>query len=203
MMPQKPRHVVPTCRLISLAVLALLLSPLVLAPPPASAHGGSGAAATREAGPYLVYVYDGEPGAEPNSIRYTLIVRDAETGRPVDGADVRITADSTVTAESASTSVGPITANGVANVYEYTLPDLGEARWKIQATIKAPLGTATTGTFTLHGPRPAAVSKSASDRSESSAAVPWGFWVAPAALVAAVVGLVIVRRRSNPPRTRP
>lgn len=201
MMRWTPRRRVPAYRLSNLAVLALMLGPLLLAGPAALAHGGGGAAVTIEAGAYLVYAYDGEPGTEPDTTRYTLIVRDAKTGNPVDGATVRITGNSTVTAESGSTSVGPVTASGVANVYEYTLPDLGEALWKVRATIEAPQGTASTESFTLHGPQAGPASQDRSDQPESPASVPWGFWTALAAVVVtAVAALVVVRRRSSPPR---
>lgn len=199
MRTQNQRRVTPARRLTRLAMLALVLGSLLPAAPPASAHGGGGAAATIEAGAYLIYAYDGEPGAEPDRIRYTLILRDATTGSPVDGATVRIAGDSTVTAESASTSVGPVTANGVANVYEYTLPDVGEASWQVRATIEAPAGTATTESFTLHGPQAGPASQDRSGQPESAAAVPWWTWTALATVVAtAVAGLVVARRRSTP-----
>ena len=118
----------------------------------------------------MVYVYDGEPGIQSDTIRYTLIVRDAETGSPVDGATVQITGTSTVTADATSKSVGPVTANGVASVYEYALPDPGEAQWKVRAAIQAASGTATTTPFTLHGSK-AAQPSSTADQPATSAAM--------------------------------
>ena len=189
------------CRPGRLAALVAVLGLLVLTAPAAAAHGGGGAAQTIKAGPYLVYVYDGEPGMQPETIRYTLIVRDAETGSPVDGATVQVSGKSTGTTETDSKSVGPVTANGVANVYEYALPDLGETPWKVRATIEAASGTASTKPFTLHGPKAAPPGDRTADRPATSAAVSWLVWLGLAAVLAIVVLTLVavssVRRRPS------
>lgn len=161
----------------------------------ASAHEGGGSATTLDAGPYSISVYDGEPSAEPGKIRYTLIVRDAATGEPVDGATVRVAGRSSVAADSGSRAVGPVVANGVANVYEYALPDPGEAAWRIRATVESAAGTARTAPFTLHGLEPELPAAGRRSPTESGTGpASWPAWLAGGVLVAAAASALMLGR---------
>lgn len=136
------------------AGLACLVVVLLSTGGPALAHEDSAAARTARAGPYQVLAYDGVPGSVADEVDYAVIVQDAE-GRPVDGADVTVTATSTAAAATRpALAVGPISAQAVANVYRFSLPDPGPAAWSVDVAVSSGAGPGST-TVELHAaPRP-------------------------------------------------
>ncbi len=137
------------------AGLACLVVVLLSTGGPALAHEDSAAALTARAGPYQVLAYDGVPGSVADEVDYAVIVQDAE-GRPVDGADVTVTATSTAAAAATRPvpAVGPISAQAVANVYRFSLPDPGPAAWSVDVAVSSGAGPGST-TVELHAaPRP-------------------------------------------------
>ncbi len=156
---------------------------VLLSAAPAGAHEDGAAALTERAGPYQLLAYDGVRGGAADQDDYTVIVQDAD-GRPVDGADVAVSARST-DATAPTSEVGPIAAQGVANVYRFTLPDLGSEAWNVEVTVNAGAGLGTAA-FLLHAP----------DRLSDAVVVLEGdrrpAAVSPLPLVAIVGGAVLV-----------
>lgn len=135
------------------AGLACLVGVLLSTGGPALAHEDSASALTARAGPYQVLAYDGVPGSVADEVDYAVLVQDAE-GRPVDGADVTVTATSTAAATRPVLAVGPISAQAVANVYRFSLPDPGPAAWSVDVAVNSGAGPGST-TVELHAaPRP-------------------------------------------------
>lgn len=135
------------------AGLACLVVVLLSTGGPALAHEDSAAALTARAGPYQVLAYDGVAGSVADEVDYAVIVQDAE-GRPVDGADVTVTATSTAAATRPAPTIGPISAQAVANVYRFSLPDPGPAAWSVDVAVSSSAGPGST-TVELHAaPRP-------------------------------------------------
>lgn len=134
------------------AGLACLVVVLLSTGGPALAHEDSAAALTARAGPYQLLAYDGVAGSVADEVDYAVIVQDAE-GRPVDGADVTVTATSTA-AETPAPAIGPISAQAVANVYRFSLPDPGPAAWSVDVAVSSSAGPGS-ATVELHAaPRP-------------------------------------------------
>ena len=131
------------------AGLACLVLALLATAGPAGAHEDAAAALLERAGPYQLLAYDGVRGGVAAEDDYTVIVQDAE-GRPVDGADVTVSAR-TADASAPTPGVGPIAAQGVANVYRFSLPDLGSSTWNVEVTVSAGAGPGSAA-FVLHAP---------------------------------------------------
>lgn len=119
-----------TARLVALA----LLVPLILGTHtvPALAHGGD-IVFTGTIDGFYVEVTDRvvptQQGGE--GLLYTLTLRDASTGLPVDGADV------SVVASADSTTVGPRAATYFGNQYQVLIPDPGVSSWNVRTTIRS------------------------------------------------------------------
>lgn len=122
------------CRILPLAILLLLLVPAVV-----WAHGGD-LVYQGDAGPYAVEVYllrlrGGEN--QSDSLDYTLSLREAESGRPADGATV------TVAAETSGGTIGPMEATGFTNQYQVILPVEHPGTWTMEVQIEGSAGAAT------------------------------------------------------------
>lgn len=171
---------------------------------PASAHGGGSAIFDGRAGPYQVFAYDGEDTGQPDEVAYTVIVRNASNGAPVDDADVTVSARSTVTADSASQEAGPVTASSVGNVYRYVLPDPGDGRWEVTLTVKSDAGTGAAA-YELHGPDPA-TQPSKPGPSESGVSLVWLPIAGVGALLVLTFGFLAIKRvrrsAQRPPTTQ-
>jgi hypothetical protein len=162
--PEGRRRTRRDCAGLVLALLAagaLVVGTLVAGAAGAAGHGAAGAAFSGRVGPYQVYAYDGQPGARPRTITYSMVISRAGTGRPVDGATVTIRGRSLADAGVDGHPVGPIAADRIANVYRYSLPDRAGDRWRVRATIQAAAGTAATQNFVVHPQLPTAVHQAA------------------------------------------
>lgn len=106
------------------------------ATPAAQAHGGP-RVLNEDAGPYAVQGFrsyqerDGE-----RFMDFTISLRDAESGRPVDGATV------VVTAVTPGGTLGPVEASGFTNLYQALFPVQEEGAWALEYTIDGRLGKA-------------------------------------------------------------
>lgn len=132
------------------AGLACLVLLLLSTAGPALAHQDDGAARTERAGPYQVLAFDGVRGGVADEVDYTVIVQDA-AGLPVDGADVAVSAQPTDASTDPTARIGPMAAQSVANVYRFTLPDLGSAAWNVEVTVSSGAGPGSAA-FVLHAP---------------------------------------------------
>lgn len=113
-----------------------------VAAPTAWAHGGGGAAGAVSAGPFRILVYDGVIASEQSKVQYALLVTDAASGKPVDDVKVSVTASS-----------GPLRllvgAEGIANVYRYSLPSSQGRTWDVTVLLQGPGGTGS-ASFAVH-----------------------------------------------------
>lgn len=145
------------------------------------------------AGQYRVLAFDGAPGPAADSAdEYAVVLTSARTGKPVDGATVRVQAqpgDRAGTGEL--TRKIEMTANSVANVYRYSLPAAGTAGWRITMAIDGPEGSGE-AEFSAHGPEEFA-------RLQPASAAPPG---APPLLLAAgaVAGMLLAAALTLPVR---
>ncbi|MDX6286361.1 MAG: hypothetical protein QOG53_1846 [Frankiales bacterium] len=163
---------------------------------PAGAHGGSGAAYTGIAGRYKVVGYDGRAGLTANDVEYRILLTDADTQAPVDGATVLVTATLAV----GDRRIEPEQqAAATANIYSFTLPRLAGATWRIDANISGSAGSASAQYF-VH----AASGAVAVDASSKTGGGKGKSWVLNAALigvlVVAVIAAALIRRGSARPK---
>jgi hypothetical protein len=173
----------------------MLVALLLTLSAPAAAHGGEGAIYSGAAGPYTVYAFDGSPGPRPGVIRYDVIVWESASGQPVDEANVTVTARLTAPGDGDARQVGPVRARGVANVYQYTLPDPGQAKWRTQVTVNAASGTGTTQAFLLHGLREPVAANQAAQSSGPSPQLVSSIMIG--VVVAMLVFTLLVYRRGS------
>ena len=167
---------------------------------PALAHGGSSAAFTGIAGPYKVIGYDGRAAISPDAVEYRIIVTNADTLAPVDGATVVITA---------KLAVGDLhteptqTAKALANIYSFDLPRVAGATWRIDADIRGPAGSGSAQYF-VHAAAGGITTQTTSKGNDSGRGASWLLNVALIALVViAVVAATLIRRRhARPPPTK-
>lgn len=164
--------------------LAILLGGTAMVPA-ASAHDGAGAAFDGAAGPYRVLGYDGAPGPQ-GAVEFVAVLQD-DRARPLDGAQVRVTARRQ--GGSAGGQVGPVTAEGIANVYRYRLPDAGP--WDVTLRVADALGQGT-ATFTVHAEP--GTSASAQTDGSTAAALPRSLTGAALALAAVAWAVHVARR---------
>ncbi len=190
-------------RVTSVARTALVAGVVLLSMAgPVLAHEDSSAALTQTAGPYQLLTYDGTPAPGEGDVDYTVLVQDRD-GRPVDGADVTVTARSTATSAQQSGAVGPVTARAVANVYRFTLPDPAPAAWDVAVTVSAGAGQGVAN-FTLHAPMRRIEAVATTDPLPRRAGPPPGLVILGGAVVVlAIFGLTIGRpaKVTSPDRT--
>ena len=126
-----------------LAPTALVVALALAAPPIAAGHGGT-VLADERAGAYQVLVQaaplaEAETPGGAGAVDFTVGLRDAESGGPVNDATV------TVTIDTGSTRRGPLTAKLVEGRYEVLMPrERGEKwnRWKVYVDVSGSAGTA-------------------------------------------------------------
>lgn len=122
----------------------------------AVAHDGAGAAFDGVAGPYRVLAYDGRAVARSGA-EYAVVLTDAESGAPVDGATVTVSARAAAGRGAQGSRVEALVAEGVANVYRYTLPTARRGGWDVTLDIAAPAAAAEIS-FPIHAEPPSAPS---------------------------------------------
>lgn len=122
----------------------------------AVAHDGAGAAFDGVAGPYRVLAYDGRAVAG-SAAEYAVVLTDADSGAPVDGATVTVSARAAAGRGAQGSQVETVVAEGVANVYRYPLPTLRSGGWDVTLDIAAPAAAAQIS-FPLHAEPPSAPS---------------------------------------------
>lgn len=102
---------------------------------PVRAHGGEVVFSGTIDGFYIEVtdrVVPTQRGGE--GLLYSVTLRNASTGLPVDGADV------SVVASAGSTTVGPRAATYFGNQYQALIPDPGITNWDVRTTIRSDRG---------------------------------------------------------------
>jgi len=174
-----------------LAAVGVVVAAVLAVPVPAAAHEGE-VVFSGERGPYQLQatdrVVEATDGAGDQAILYSLSVRRAGSGLPVDGAEV------SVTFSSGEVTEGPFEANNFGNQYFVTVPAAGVSSWQVAADIDAGPGTA-----------------SLTHQVRGTAATP--AWVAPVVVGASVAGVLVIaalawwlvrrRRRADPGLSEP
>lgn len=130
------------------AAVGLAIVPVVALASPAAAHDGAGATFTGRAGPYEVLAYDGQEDVGRMN-GYAVLLREPATSVPVDGATVMVTASPA--SPGAKSERSTVRADGVGNVYRFTLPSTGPAGWDVTVDVTGPSG-AGRASFAVHGP---------------------------------------------------
>lgn len=138
------------------ALIALLAVAGTVVARSAVAHDGAGAAFAGVAGPYRVLAYDGRAVARSGA-EYAVVLADAQTGAPIDDATVTVTARDAAARGAQGSRVEAVVADGVANVYRYTLPTPRRGGWDVTLDIAAPAAAAQIS-FPIHAEPPSAPS---------------------------------------------
>lgn len=147
------------------AALALAIVPVVVAlARPAAAHDGAGATFTGRAGPYEVLAYDGVDDVGQLD-EYAVLLREAATSAPIDGVTVAVSASPA--SAGAKLQRSAVRADGVGNVYRFTLPPTSPAGWDVTVDVTGPSG-AGRASFAVHGPPPPGAAVVVASSSSSS-----------------------------------
>lgn len=153
----------------------------------ALAHEGSGAAFEGAVGPYRLLAYDGLP-APDGGVEFAAVLQRAD-GRPMDGAEVTATAR-----RPPADDVGPVRAEGIANVYRYVLP--GDGPWQVTLNVVAEPGRGT-ARFSVHAAVPTPAARGGAADGAGSSPLPSGGLALGAAALAATAVVAAVRRLAD------